>query len=227
VNLQGTGAVTLSDSSSNSILSNGKAASLTNAVTISGAGSIGNGDTTLILINKGTIDANGTNPLIVNTGANTILSPGTPEATNGGSLVLDSRVASSDTGAATIDGGTIEFKGISNISATFAASDFGATVKVIRTLSDLQNMQNNLAAHYILDNNIDASCFLFTPVSRSSLRLGLWLSVCSLANAGERLQPPEPPAQAPPPGRSIPPTVFAPPPLIRQACAQYLLSTIS
>jgi hypothetical protein len=90
VSLQGGGSVTLSDNSNNEILSDGSTAKLTNVDnTISGAGLIGDGDPTLTLVNKGTIDADDTHPLILNTGANTISSPGELEVTNGSTLIVN------------------------------------------------------------------------------------------------------------------------------------------
>jgi ELWxxDGT repeat protein len=121
VSLSGGGNVFLTDAATNAIASNGSKATLTNVDNaISGAGSIGKGDATLTLINKGNIDANGTNPLIINTGSNTITNAGTLEATNGGTLIIDSRVAESGTGIATINGGTLEFGAASNVNTTFA-----------------------------------------------------------------------------------------------------------
>ncbi|MGB7603219.1 MAG: hypothetical protein WBM24_23150, partial [Candidatus Sulfotelmatobacter sp.] len=68
--LNGSGHVTLTDNTHNSIVSDGLAlATLTNSNTITGAGTIG--DTQLTLINSGTIDATGTNALIIDTGTNT------------------------------------------------------------------------------------------------------------------------------------------------------------
>ena len=68
------GQVTLSDSADNSIVSDGSAATLTNFDTIAGAGTIGDGN--LTLVNSGIIDANGTEALIIDTGINTITTAG-------------------------------------------------------------------------------------------------------------------------------------------------------
>jgi FecR-like protein len=65
--LEGSGQLVLSDSSLNHIVSDGSTATLTNSETISGAGTIG--DAFLILVNDGTIDATGTNPLMIDSGA--------------------------------------------------------------------------------------------------------------------------------------------------------------
>ena len=90
-NATGPGVVTLTDSYNNFIDSNGSAAELINADnTISGAGTIGDASLTLDNETYGAIDANGTNPLILDTGAHTITNAGTLEATNGGTLDIDS-----------------------------------------------------------------------------------------------------------------------------------------
>ena len=79
--LKGGGQVTLAGSS---ILAVGatKSFTLTNAETIAGTGSIGNGDLTLKLANSAgaTINANGTSALVINTG-NAVTNSGTMEAT--------------------------------------------------------------------------------------------------------------------------------------------------
>ena len=66
--LDGSGQVTLTDNTHNAIVSDGSAATLTNSDTITGAGTIG--DNYLTLMNDGTIDATGTNPLTIDTGIN-------------------------------------------------------------------------------------------------------------------------------------------------------------
>ena len=140
VNLQGGGDIAPSDDSNNNIVSNGSTAKLTNTDnTISGAGTIG--DSNLTLVNKGTVDATGTSPLIINTGGNTITNAGTLEAairstldvegvlkntglieTNGGEVTVLGAVTGA--GTATIDGGTLEFGAASNVNTTFSASNF-------------------------------------------------------------------------------------------------------
>ena len=71
VTLQGGGQVTLSDSSENVIFGGASSATLTNVDnTISGAGRLGDGQMTLV--NDGTIDATGTNALVLDNGSNVI-----------------------------------------------------------------------------------------------------------------------------------------------------------
>jgi hypothetical protein len=72
--LDGGGQVALSDNSNNFIVSDGSAATLNNFDTITGAGTIG--DSSLTLVNSGTVDATGTHALIIDTGINTITTAG-------------------------------------------------------------------------------------------------------------------------------------------------------
>ena len=77
--VEGSGQVVLTDNAQNAIVSDGAAATLTNANTIAGAGTIG--DTLLTLVNDGNIDATGVNALIIDTGVDTTTSAG-PEGSH-------------------------------------------------------------------------------------------------------------------------------------------------
>ena len=110
VSLDGGGKVTLSDSSDNVIGSDGASAGLLTNVdnTISGAATIGDtGDTLFKLINEqgGTIDASGTNPLIIdndspatnNFAANENINSGKIEATGSGGLTIENSTIDNST----------------------------------------------------------------------------------------------------------------------------------
>ena len=87
------GTVTLSDNAQNAIVSNGAAAELINYDSISGAGTIGDGN--LTLDNFATIDATDAVPLILDTGANAIINEATTgilEASWRGTLDIESDV---------------------------------------------------------------------------------------------------------------------------------------
>ena len=87
------GAVTLTDNSDNAIVSNGAAATLNvDDNTISGAGTIGDAQPHPQHQPGGIVDATGTNPLILDTGSNTISNVGMLEATDGATLEIDSNV---------------------------------------------------------------------------------------------------------------------------------------
>ncbi len=140
--LTGGGSLVLSDSLGNTITGTLATVTLTNVNnTISGAGQLGGG--TLTLVNGGTILANGTHALVIDTGSNTIANSGMLEATgsgglsvlssldnsghlwaNGGALSFASGV--SGTGDATVSGaGSIEFDGASSMNVLFDASAAG------------------------------------------------------------------------------------------------------
>ena len=94
ITLQGGGQLTLSDSSANVIFGTDPSVTLTNVDnTISGAGQLGEGQMTLV--NEGTIDATGTNALVIDTGSNVITNAGTIEATGAGGLIINSAVDNS------------------------------------------------------------------------------------------------------------------------------------
>src|SRR5205807_5226986 len=74
--LQGGGTLTLSDNSANVVFGGDPSAMLTNVDnTISGAGQLGGGQ--LTLVNEGTILANGSNALVIDTGTNAVGNSGT------------------------------------------------------------------------------------------------------------------------------------------------------
>jgi hypothetical protein len=141
VTLLGTGSLTLSDSTENSIIGSGTSTTLTNQNTISGAGVIGGQG--LLLTNQGVIDATGVNPLIVDTGVSAVTNTGTLEATNNGELFVASNVtntghlianngsvifagAVSGIGTTTIQGaGSVEFGTTTTSNTTFAAGADG------------------------------------------------------------------------------------------------------
>ena len=142
--LQGGGQVTLSDSDENFISSAIPGVTLTNVDnTISGAGQLGDWQT--ILINQGTIVANGTHALTIDTGSNVVINSGVLEATGPGSLIVNSDVSNSGliwadggnitiegavtgTGGALISGGILEFFAASSIDVTFAEESFETLV---------------------------------------------------------------------------------------------------
>jgi hypothetical protein len=108
VTLQGGGHVTLSDNDNNVIFGGASNATLINADnTISGAGQIGAGQMTLV--NAGTIVADGSHALVIDTGANTVVNTGTLAATGTGGLVVSSDV--DNTGVLSAQGGTIAIHG--------------------------------------------------------------------------------------------------------------------
>ncbi|SIO49174.1 hypothetical protein SAMN05443247_06378 [Bradyrhizobium erythrophlei] len=121
ITLQGGGGLTLSDSGANAIFGTDPGVTFTNVDnTISGAGQLGEGQMTLV--NEGTIDATGNNPLVVDTGSNIITNSGILEATGTGGLIVNSGVANS--GCLLADGGNLTFNGAvtGNGSATISGA---------------------------------------------------------------------------------------------------------
>lgn len=135
--LEGGGQLVMSDNAYNIIYGGTSDATLINLDnTISGAGQIGQGQMTLV--NEGTILANGTNALVIDTGSNAVNNTGTLEATGSGGLVIYGDLSNngllwandgnvtvggsvSGSGSALIGGtATIEFGGASSENTTFA-----------------------------------------------------------------------------------------------------------
>ena len=138
----------MSDSMENVITGTASDVALTNVDnTITGAGQLGAGQMTLV--NQGTIDATGSNPLVIDTGANAVQNSGTLEASgaggleihsdivnnglisaNGGNVKVDGNVTG--TGSATISGNaTLEFAGLVNENIQFTEAATG-TMKLDR-----------------------------------------------------------------------------------------------
>ncbi|MFB2566926.1 beta strand repeat-containing protein [Rhizobium sp. IMFF44] len=111
--LTGGGKVTLSDSASNVIFGGDDHVTLTNVDnTISGAGQIGDGH--LTLVNAGTIIADGSHALVIDTGVNAVSNTGTLEATGTGGLHIHSDVVNN--GLLWANGGDVNLDG--NVSGT-------------------------------------------------------------------------------------------------------------
>jgi VCBS repeat-containing protein len=106
--LQGGGTLTLSDNSANVVFGGDPSARLTNVDnTISGAGQLGVGQ--LTFVNEGTILANGSNALVIDTGSNAVGNSGTLEATGTGGLMIKSNV--DNTGTLRANGGNLTVEG--------------------------------------------------------------------------------------------------------------------
>jgi Ca2+-binding RTX toxin-like protein len=141
--LKGGGHVTLSDSDHNIIVGGASSARLVNIDnTISGAGQLGAGQ--MALDNRGTIRADGSHALVIDSGANTVANAGTLEATGSGGLVIDSALDNSGilwanggnvtvhgnvtgAGSAKIGGSAaLELDGAANVAVSFDAGGAGS-----------------------------------------------------------------------------------------------------
>jgi T1SS-143 domain-containing protein len=196
ITLQGGGQLILSDSGENFISGTVQSVNLTNADnTISGAGQLGAGQMTLV--NDGTIVATGSHPLVIDTGANVVISVGTLEATGTGGLIVNSDVANSgliwaDGGNITINGAvtgsgsamingtaTLEFGAASSNDVTFAANAAGTLTLDHSLMQPFSAVISGLGA----DDTIDLKDFAFTngnmTVSTSLLENGNTMLVVS------------------------------------------------
>jgi len=155
--LQGGGHLTLSDSDHNIIVGGASSAVLVNIDnTISGAGQLGAGQ--MRLDNHGTIVADGSHALVIDTGANTIANAGTLEATGSGWLVINSALDNSGTlwanggnisvhgnvtgsGSAHISGSSaLELDGAANVAVSFDQGGAGSL-----TLGDADHFSGSIA----------------------------------------------------------------------------------
>ncbi len=106
--LTGGGTVTLSDNAANVIFGSADSVMLTNVDnTISGAGQLGEGH--LTLVNKGTIIADGSNALVIDTGDHAVVNTGTLEATGTGGLDVHSDIVND--GLLWANGGNLDLEG--------------------------------------------------------------------------------------------------------------------
>jgi hypothetical protein len=107
VTLKGTGTLTMSNNVNNALMGYAQAngATLTNQITIEGAGSISpaSSDT---FINQATVNANQTNPLLI-TASGTVTNTGTLEATSGATLELENGTITNTGGVIHADSASI------------------------------------------------------------------------------------------------------------------------
>ncbi|WP_293861373.1 Ig-like domain-containing protein, partial [uncultured Alsobacter sp.] len=130
--LTGGGEVVLSDDAGNVIAGTAPGVTLTNVDNvISGAGQIGQGQ--LALVNHGTIVADGTQALVIDTGANAVVNTGTIEATGTGGLTIASNLVND--GMLRANGGDITVAGQS--SGTGVAVVTGAATLDLEQASSL------------------------------------------------------------------------------------------
>jgi hypothetical protein len=163
VALTGKGKVTLTDNPGNIIESNGSAATLTNTNnTISGAGSIGDSNTTLV--NEGTIDGTGKNPLIIAAGSG-VSNTGTIETSGAGGLTIASLVTNtSGTVATTASGAHIDLDNggiLAGTVKTVAGSTIDTVAGAIGLVVDATTFNNagtlllNNQSSFELGSNVD------------------------------------------------------------------------
>jgi len=178
ITLTGGGHVVLSDNAGNVIFGSASDVDLTNVDNIiSGAGNIGGGS--MVLINSGTIIADGANALDIDTGANAVENAGTLESTGAGGMTVQSGVdnpgnlwanggnilvkgAVTGAGCALISGmATLEFGAASSANTTFDAGA-AATLK----LDDSFHFSGTIAG-FDADDLIDLADLQFANATAS------------------------------------------------------------
>ncbi len=148
ITLQGGGQIILSDSSANVISGTDPSVTLTNVDnTISGAGHLGDGQ--LTLLNEGTIIADGSNALVIDTGANIIVNSGTLQSTGSGGLVIYSDVSNS--GLLRADGGNLTVHG--NVSGAGSAIIDGSAVLEVTGADSSSVIFHSTTGELIVDNS--------------------------------------------------------------------------
>ena len=151
VTLEGGGTLVMSDNSENVIFGSDQSVTLTNVDnTISGAGHIGDGQMTLV--NDGTIVADGTNALDIDTGSNAVVNSGTLEATGAGGLEVHSDLANN--GQIWANGGNITLDG--NVSGGGSALISGnATLEVVGAFGQQVQFDDNASGMLKIENAAD------------------------------------------------------------------------
>jgi len=154
VTLSGSGTLTMSNNPENFIYGASLAGTevLTNNITISGSGNIGNGLMILDNTSLGTINANQSNPLILQPSAGGFTNAGLMEATTG-TLILNGNTIT-QTGAGTIKstGSDVQLEnGVTINGGTLSTSGSGIIHTLGGQTGTLENLTNS--GNYQLDNN--------------------------------------------------------------------------
>ncbi len=153
VTLTGGGHVVLSDNGNNYIEGASAADTLTNVNNIiSGAGALGNGQLTLVNSAGGTINATGTNALVLNTGTTTTVNGGLFEATGSGGLVIQTTINNGAGGHITAAGGVVSLNGGTIQGGTLSSSGGGQVDTNNATLDGTANTVTNTGIVQV-DNN--------------------------------------------------------------------------
>ncbi len=146
--LTGGGTVTLSDNAANVIFGSGDNVTLTNVDnTISGAGQFGGGH--LTLVNEGTIIADGSNALVIDTGANIVSNTGTLEANGAGGLDIHSGVVND--GVLWANGSSVHLEGNVSGSGTVLMSGH-AGLEIGGSFSEAISLSKDAQATITIDH---------------------------------------------------------------------------
>ena len=134
VTLAGNGTVTLSNSAGN-LITGSSGAVLTNANTIQGAGNIGNG--LISLVNNGTISANQSTTLFIDTNATGLTNNGTLSVSSNDTLDIEGGLLTNfNSGTSTLTGGTYSVN--------------GGTLQLLNTTGNITTIGNGTTATSVI-----------------------------------------------------------------------------
>ena len=142
--LSGTGTILLGNNANNRIYGASATDTLSNSTNlIEGAGQLGAGQLTFVNGASGTVDANQSNALVLNTGTITVSNAGLLEATAGATLDIQSSVTDTSTGKITAAGGTVELQSGAVVQGGTLSTSAGGAIAIAynqsATLSGLAN----------------------------------------------------------------------------------------
>jgi hypothetical protein len=159
ITLQGGGQLTLSDSDANAVFGTDPSVTFINVDnTISGAGQFGEGQMMLVNECAGTIEATGSNALVIDTGANAVVNSGTLESTGSGGLTINSDVSNS--GLLWANGGNLTING--NIGGSGSVLiDGTATMEIGGSFNEDIRFNNTAAGTLKLDHSADFNGVVF------------------------------------------------------------------
>ena len=126
--------------------------------TISGAGQFGEGQMMLVNECAGTIEATGSNALVIDTGANAVVNSGTLESTGSGGLIINSDVSNS--GLLWANGGNLTING--NIGGSGSVLiDGTATMEIGGSFNEDIRFDASAAGTLKLDHSADFNGVVF------------------------------------------------------------------
>ncbi len=154
VTLNGGGHLVMTDNPNNYIYGASASDTLNNVNNIiSGAGQLGDGQLTLVNGASGVINANGSNTLVLNTGAMTTTNSGLIEATGTGGLVINDVVNNGTAGHITAAGGVVSLNGGTLQGGTLSSSGGGQININTGTLDGSAGAVSNTGSVQIDNNN--------------------------------------------------------------------------
>ena len=171
VTLGGAAGVVLSDNGGNRIYGlNSADQTLINNTTIAGAGQIGtnNGNNPLALQNNGTIDATGTNALVIQTGGPALVNAGLLEAKGSGGLTITNNTVVANTGTVLAASGNVLLSSNAAIEGGVLAST-GGTINTSNATLDGSAAALTIAAGAMVHVNDSTTLTLLGRINTSGV----------------------------------------------------------